>query len=188
MSEKLHNNGPEFKAPEKQAEHQESQHRKHEAHKSSEHTAEEYSREKVEAIHKAAKAESRSAREVKIEEKEEPKHEPKLVSKQLKSMTYKRTLKHIQHKLSFSGKTFSKVIHQPAVNAVSEAGEKTIGRPAGLLGGGLIALIGSVVLLYMSKHWGFKYNLLIFAMLFAAGYIFGVALEFITRAFSKKNR
>ncbi len=93
------------------------------------------------------------------------------INKELKDMMRTRTLTRIRKELSAPNKTLSKVIHSKPVEKASVIGEKTIARPIGLLGGALIALIGSVATLYMAKHYGFEYNLLLFFILFAGGYL-----------------
>jgi hypothetical protein len=75
----------------------------------------------------------------------------------------------------------SKLIHQPAVRAVSEVGAKTVSRPSGLLGGGLLAFLGSSTYLFMTKYIGFRYNYLVFLLLFVGGFVLGLVLELLVR-------
>lgn len=104
------------------------------------------------------------------------------VNKELKAMMRDRTLKRVQKELSAPQRTLSKVVHAKPVEVVSAAGEKTIARPFGLLGGGLFAFIGSLVTFYTAKHYGFRYNLLLFLMLFVVGYLVATLVEMIVRA------
>ena len=110
------------------------------------------------------------------------------VNRELKNMMRIRTLKRIQKELPASQRTLSKIIHTKPVEVLSTAGEKTIARPAGLLGGGLLALIGSIVTLYTAKHYGFRYNLLLFFMLFVLGYLVATLLELIIRIIQRARR
>jgi hypothetical protein len=73
----------------------------------------------------------------------------------------------------------SKVIHQPVVRAVSEVAAKTISRPSGLLGGGIVAFLGSAGYLYFTKYIGLPYNYFIFTLLFLGGFVVGLSLELI---------
>lgn len=100
-------------------------------------------------------------------------------NRELKAMALKRELKQVQRQLPAPSRSFSKVIHVPAVRAVSEAGAKTVSRPSGLLGGGILAFIGSVSYLFLATHVGFTYNYLIFLMLFAGGFVLGVLAELV---------
>lgn len=56
----------------------------------------------------------------------------------------------------------SKVIHQPVVRNVSEAAGKTVSRPSGLLGGSLMAFIGTSAYFYLAANQGFKYIIMLF--------------------------
>ena len=98
-------------------------------------------------------------------------------NRELKAMALKRELKQVQRQLPAASRSFSKVIHAPTVRAVSEAGAKSVSRPSGLLGGGILAFIGSVAYLFLATHIGFEYNYLIFLMLFAGGFGLGVLAE-----------
>ena len=110
------------------------------------------------------------------------------ITKQIKQDAYQRTLKHAQKHMSKTEKAFSKTIHNPVVEKVSDVGAKTIARPSGLLFGSLLAFISSTAVLYISKHNGFKYNFLFFAIIFIGGYFCGLILELFYKSFkSKKN-
>jgi hypothetical protein len=82
----------------------------------------------------------------------------------------------------------SRVVHQPVVRAVSEAAGKTVSRPSGMLGGGLVAFIGSLGYLYLTKHIGFEYNFTVFLVLFAGGFVLGVVLELVVWLLLKNRR
>ncbi|MFO0781920.1 MAG: hypothetical protein U0524_03470 [Candidatus Saccharimonadales bacterium] len=102
------------------------------------------------------------------------------INKDLKKVTLQRELTQIRRHLSKRERAFSKVIHQPVVRAVSEASSKTISRPSGLLGGGIMAFVGSTGYLLLAKNLGFsRYNYAAFLVLFAAGFALGVFLEFV---------
>jgi hypothetical protein len=98
-------------------------------------------------------------------------------SKDLRKETLKKELTHVRKNLSKPDRLGSKVIHQPLIRSISEASSKTLTRPSGLLGGGLVAFIGSGLYYYLSKHMGFTYNYLLFVLFFVAGFIVGLILE-----------
>jgi len=106
------------------------------------------------------------------------------VNKALQGLTADRSLSHIRHNLSAPDKALSKLIHKPAVRATSELGARTVGRPLALLVGGLCALIGSSIYLYLARHIGFSYNYLVSTMLFTGGLVLGLLLEAIWRLVS----
>jgi len=114
---------------------------------------------------------------------------PRTISQELKRITLQRELQAIRRKLPRSERGFSKLVHQPVVRAVSEVTSKTVSRPSGMLGGGIVAFLGSLGYLYLAKHVGFKYNYFVFLVLFVAGFVIGVALEFIVYvALSSRRR
>lgn len=68
-------------------------------------------------------------------------------------------------------------MHNKAVEKVSDGIGKTVARPSGILGGGIVSLLGSCILLYMSKQYGFEYNFFVFFALMGGGFLLGVVLE-----------
>jgi hypothetical protein len=111
-----------------------------------------------------------------------------MVSGELINLSQTRTLKNVRKNLNKTDKTLSKVIHQPIVRAVSETSSNTVSRPSGLLGGGIVALAGSSTYYYFAKHIGFKYNYLVFILLFIGGYLVGLAIELIVFVVKGKRR
>lgn len=102
---------------------------------------------------------------------------PRFLNRELKLTNLRRELKEIRRSLPFSQRLLSHVIHQPAVRVVSEAVGKTVSRPTGLLGGGLVAFLGTTGYLYLARHLGFTYNYLVFLILLAGGFILGLVIE-----------
>jgi hypothetical protein len=113
---------------------------------------------------------------------------PLHVNRELKRITLKRELSDIRRKLNAPQRTLSKVIHQPAVSAISEPLGKTVSRPSGLLGGGLVAFLGTSGYLLLAKHSGMRYSYFIFLALFAAGFIVGLMLELLVYAATSSRR
>lgn len=144
------------------------------------------SKAKIESLTQHAKQEAISGQDVSVEDKA-PAHSQIMINKELKMDTFKRTLTEIRHKLSKPERTLSKVVHQPLVDKLSHVGEKTIARPSGILGAGLIALIGSTVVLYAARHYGFSYNLSVFFILLLVGYLAGLVIELLLRLVRKKH-
>lgn len=97
----------------------------------------------------------------------------------LKKESYQQSLNAIRRQLPKPARSFSKLVHNPTIETVSNVSAQTIARPSGLLGGGLGAFLGSAFLLYMSKHYGFEYNYTLFIVLFAGGFLLGLVLELL---------
>lgn len=109
-------------------------------------------------------------------------------SRELKTATLKQQLNTVRHGLGRPGRAFSKVIHQPVIRTVSEPVAKTAARPSGLMGGGLVAFIGTTGYLYLAKHNGMTYNYFVFLGLLIVGFVAGLVLELFVHAFTRKRR
>lgn len=108
-------------------------------------------------------------------------------TKHLKADAYKKTLKNIRSNLSAPQRAFSKVIHQPVIDSISNAAGKTVARPSSLLGAGFGALLGSAVLLYVSKHNGFTYNYAVIFFLFIGGFFVGALVELLVKILFRRR-
>ncbi len=108
-------------------------------------------------------------------------------NKTVKAQALNQTLKETRQKLSKPQKAFSKVIHQPQVDAISDITGKTIARPSGLFFGGFFALIGSLLYFFLSHHYHFTYKYIAFSLFFIGGFIIGLIVEFLGKTF-KRNR
>lgn len=102
---------------------------------------------------------------------------PQQISRDLRQASLQHSLVEIRRRLSTPQRSLSRVIHQPAVRAVSQVAGSTVSRPSGLLGGGLVAFLGTSSYLYFARHLGFRYNYLVFLMLLTVGFVLGVAIE-----------
>lgn len=146
--------------------------------------------ENAENLRHTVEQEALTAKELqgKIGEKEKPKPTNLAITKATKKAAYKKTLRHVQRELPKRERAFSKVIHQPVIEKVSEVGGKTIARPSGILAGGICALIGSSVVLYMAKHYGFRYNFFLFILLMVVGFGIGLILELLWSSTKKLRK
>ena len=107
---------------------------------------------------------------------------------ELKSQTYSQTLRKVRSRLSSPEQALRKVMHNKAVESASNVVGRTAARPSGILGGGIFALLGSSILLYMSKSAGFEYNFFVFFIFLGGGFIVGVLVELIIRFIRKARR
>ncbi len=114
--------------------------------------------------------------------------QPLNVNQELKAITLNRELRNIRRKLPAPQRALSSLIHQPVIRAVSEAAGKTISRPSGLLGGGLVAFLGTSGYLYLTKSNGFDYNYLVFLALFVGGFVIGLGLELLVHLATHSHR
>jgi hypothetical protein len=104
----------------------------------------------------------------------------------LKKHTLNTNLHKIQHHLKGPSKSFSKFIHNDAINTLSEVTGKTLVRPSGILTGGAFTLAGSLYYLYLSKSLtGFRYSFTTALLLFAAGFTIGIVTELLYKVVFK---
>jgi hypothetical protein len=172
--------------PEHQKSHESTDHSAHNErlNKHHESAAEKAKKEQSEVnlskLREQAKAHAEKADKIATEK--QPDEEPQTIlgtQRMLKANAYEQTLKRVQHKLSKPNRALSKVVHNKSVEAVSNVGAATIARPSGILGGSICAFLGSLILLYSSKHYGFRYNYLLFFLLFIAGFMIGSLIELL---------
>jgi hypothetical protein len=137
--------------------------------------------EHIGEIRQAVEQKAISGKEISLAENANTSPQPAFINRELQRLSFNRNLIRIRKRLSPVEKAASKLIHQPVVHKISEISEETIARPSGLLGGGILGLVGSSLLLYMAKHYGFEYNYLAFFILFAAGFALGLLTELVTK-------
>lgn len=109
------------------------------------------------------------------------------VNRELKDMAFKRSLNTARRHMNAPSRAMSKIIHQPVVEKVSEVAGATIARPSGILGGGLFAFVGSFALLWITKHYGYTYNYLVFFMLFVSGFAIGMIVELVLHGLIRRR-
>ena len=105
--------------------------------------------------------------------------QPTFIDRNLRQISLNRELKQLRSRLPVGDRVLSHVIHQPAIRLVSDTTAKSLSRPSGLLGGGLMAFVGTSGYLYLAKHIGFTYNYVVFFALFIGGFSLGLLLELI---------
>lgn len=108
--------------------------------------------------------------------------------KALKADAYKRSLRRIRTSLNPAERTFSKVVHNKAIDSTSNVAAKTVARPSAFLGAGFGALAGSSLLLYMARQYGFTYNYTVFLLTLAVGLVVGLLLELLWRVTFGRKR
>jgi preprotein translocase subunit SecF len=134
----------------------------------------------AETIRKSIETEAKSAEQIKETEKPaEQTDKPYSVHMhaKLKVEAYQKTLKDIQARLSTKDRRFSRFVHKPIIETVSEVASKTVARPVGIAWGSIITFIGVTISLLYAYRYGIPFNYLLFILLFISGYIFATVLE-----------
>lgn len=141
----------------------------------------------IEAIQERIERSARSSHETLRDQYKERDHDSAIhpANKHLRKHAHTRTLKQVQRQLPKSQRAFSKFVHQPAVDAVSNVAESTVARPSGLFTGGLSSVLASLAVLYICKHYGYEYNFTIGLLSFGGGFALGIIVEGILKLFRK---
>lgn len=142
--------------------------------------AQEKARQNIEHIKALAEQEAKQAHDTKLEEPASREPDSMFgMHQSLKDTSFAHTLARIQRKLPAPARAFSRVVHNPTIDKISAVSAQTVARPSGILGGSLVAFLGSSLALYYSKQYGFKYNYAFVFMLFIGGYAIGAVLELL---------
>ncbi|MCL2451637.1 hypothetical protein FWD20_02040 [Candidatus Saccharibacteria bacterium] len=107
------------------------------------------------------------------------KHPTKKATKSQKKVEYKKTLKSIQKNMNPAERAFSKIIHNPVVEATSEVAGKTVARPAALLAGSLAALILTTLVYIIAKYYGYVMSGFEWIGTFVVGWAIGLIIDWI---------
>lgn len=146
--------------------------------------------ERLEHIRGQIEHEAKNKNKLNLIDSKEHKHTPEArppINKDLKKTSLRKELSQVRSKLGPTDRLGSKIIHNPLVRSVSEVSSKTISRPSGLLGGGIVAFLGSGAYYYLTKHLGLRYNYLLFTLLFVGGFIVGIIIELGIYTLSSKK-
>lgn len=185
MSEK-HHNSPHEKVAESHEQHERSQEAEDSLAEKGRNAVHEHA-EKLDEIRNEAREVAASSEEL-FAERHKTDERPaaaEIVNSDLKDLKYERTLKSVQKELPAAERAFSKLIHNSAVDAISNGAEKTVARPSGLLAGSIFAFVGSSAFLWICRHYGYEYNFLLFALFFLGGFGLGLLIELLWRLYKK---
>jgi hypothetical protein len=97
-------------------------------------------------------------------------------------VNYQHTLASLQRSLTPVSRTFSKLIHTPAVEKTSETLEKTVARPSVTVGATWTALIVGGIFYFTARHFGYSLSGSEMLFSFIVGAVIGLLLEGFWRA------
>lgn len=107
---------------------------------------------------------------------------------ELRDIKFVHLMTSVRKRLTPGQKLASRIIHNPAIEAVSEGAGKTVARPAGFLGGGIGAFTISLITYLVARHIGGEYRLSTFLVAFIGGYLFGLIIELLLKLAGRKSR
>lgn len=131
---------------------------------------------KHEALEAAAKAEKKT-------EKEQPSNEKRRDTpaqrRAKQKASFNTTMKEAQAHMSPASRSFSKVIHNKAVEKTSEAIGSTVARPNAILAGSVTAFIFSLIIYLVANHNGYPLSGTETIATFIVGWLIGLLFDYI---------
>ncbi len=109
----------------------------------------------------------------------ETSNESSFIKRLSHGLGYADTMASVQRRLSPASRSFSKVIHAPAVEKTSAVLEKTVMRPSVTLGATWTALIVGVIFYWTARHYGFRLSGSEMILALIVGGLLGAGLEWI---------
>ena len=115
--------------------------------------------------------EKSEAEEVKQEKKKQPAKAERLITKEDRKDSFK--------KLPKSSRTFSKVIHNPTIEKVSEVTGRTVARPNAILSGSVAAFVLTLAIYTLAKINGYPLSGFETIAAFTIGWLAGMLFDYI---------
>ena len=124
-------------------------------------------------------AEKSEAEEVKQEKKKQPAKAERLITKEDRKDSFKKTMETVQSQLPKSSRTFSKVIHNPTIEKVSEVTGRTVARPNAILSGSVAAFVLTLAIYTLAKINGYPLSGFETIAAFTIGWLAGMLFDYI---------
>lgn len=112
-------------------------------------------------------------------EETQPEQAPVINSRVKRKQAFTETMDTARNHMSPGARNFSKVIHQPAVERVSEAAGKTIARPNAILGGSMTAFFVVLIVFLVARYYGYPLSGAESILAFAAGWVLGIVFDYL---------
>ncbi|HEU5121874.1 MAG TPA: hypothetical protein VFT59_03430 [Candidatus Saccharimonadales bacterium] len=180
MSAERINQSPEIK---RSPESHEAGHEHHERLREQRERAGEKSREKLEDVTHEALEQARSAevekRPAEQERQPSPAERRGVPSRLEQDTTFENTMSEVRSQMSAPSRTFSKIIHNKAVEKVSEATGNTIARPNAILSGAVFAFALTLAVYLVAKNLGYPLSGFESIAAFVLGWALGIVYDFL---------
>lgn len=187
MSEKIHGANPELTENARELERSAGEVERSAAEKLEERAerAVEQQHEGIDEAHRKALEQAETSQTAETE-KPAASETPRQITKDDRAASYQKTMKKMQSELPPASRTFSKVIHNPAVEKASEAIGNTVARPNLIIAGALGA-IASVIVYFVARHYGYVLSGSETIILFGCGWVIGAIIEYARVGFLNKR-
>jgi hypothetical protein len=101
------------------------------------------------------------------------------INKVQRDASFKTTMNEVQAQLSTPSRTFSKVIHNKAIERASDAAASTIARPNAMLSGAVFAFVLTLTVYLVAKNLGYPLSGFETIGAFVLGWIIGIVYDFL---------
>lgn len=138
-----------------------------------------------EALEHAASAERERRKELKEVSRSERRGP---ASKRERDASFRSTMSEVQSQLSAPSRTFSKIIHHPGVEKVSDAVGSTIARPNAILSGAVCAFLLTLSIYLIARYYGYPLSGAETIASFALGWVIGTVFDYVRLLLFGKGR
>jgi hypothetical protein len=107
-----------------------------------------------------------------------------IISKKEAAANYKMTMKEVRKELPVVSRTFSKFIHNKAVERVSDAVGSTVARPNAILIGSLMAFVFTLGIFLVARYYGYPLSGSETIAAFALGWMVGLLVDYLRLEFT----
>lgn len=145
--------------------------------KAAEKTPEQDTEKLTEKAEKLAEAKEKAKAEVSPAEKRKDSALPN--TKAGRKAAFSKTMKDAQAQMSAPSRTFSKVIHTPAVEKTSEVVGATVARPNALLAGSISAFVLTLIVYMVAKYFGYPLTGTESIAAFIIGWVLGITFDYL---------
>lgn len=141
----------------------------------------------IEAEEKKSERKRVAPKEKSSAEKEKPavvkaaRVRPKPRTKTERDEVFKTEMKQVQAQMKPTSRAFSKVIHNKAVEKVSDGAQKTLFRPSALIGGAVLGLVLGAVVYFIALAYHYAIGSFEIVIIFVAGGLVGVIVELVIK-------
>lgn len=142
----------------------------------------------IEAAKAEANKEAISGREVSRGEEESAKKDAAPLLPRMREESYKRTMHNVQSEMSAPARAFSRVIHNAAVERVSDVVGGSVARPNAILSGSVFAFALVLALYLLARYDGFSLSGFETIATFIIGWILGIVFDFLRVMITGKNQ
>lgn len=100
-------------------------------------------------------------------------------SRKARDKQFERTMTEVRRDMSPASRTFSKVIHNPVVERVSDVAGNTVARPNAVLGGSFTAFVVVLLTYLVARHYGYPLSGSETLIAFSGGWVLGILFDYL---------